>query len=161
MRLFEFDNSPTNGITFLVSHDWTDQLNTNTVEKITFQTTGRNLNKPFIVGTSVLGAGAHGEASGHFSYLDGQEVIRTLTGMSPSPVTDQAQVRATSIVRHTRIVYCERKSHQCVKWFQLTVVLWLYCSACGRHLVSRSKYSVNQSFVKLLTRRLNSPIGCL
>lgn len=71
----------------------------------------RNIYKPFIVSTSVLGAGAHGKASGHTSYLDSEEMVRALTGVFSPPVTDQAQVRAASIVHSTGIVYCQRKSH--------------------------------------------------
>lgn len=69
----------------------------------------RNIYKPFIVSTSVLSAGAHGKASAHTSYLDGQEMVGALTRVLPPPVTDQAQVRAAAIVHGTGIVYCQRK----------------------------------------------------
>lgn len=68
----------------------------------------RSSDRPFIVSTSVLGAGAHGKASGHASYLDSQEMIGALTGVRSPPMTDQAQVRAASIVHRTGIVYCQR-----------------------------------------------------
>lgn len=71
----------------------------------------RNVYKPFIVSTSVLGAGAHGKASSHTSYLDSQEMVWALAGVFSPPMTDQAQVRAASIVHGTGIVYCQRKSH--------------------------------------------------
>lgn len=71
----------------------------------------RYIYEPFIVCTSVLGACAHGKASRHTSYLDTQEVVRTFTGVFLPPMTDQAQVRAASIVHSTGIVYCQRKSH--------------------------------------------------
>lgn len=48
----------------------------------------QDLDKPFIVSTSVLGAGAHGKASGHTSYLDSQEMVGALTGVFPPPMTD-------------------------------------------------------------------------
>lgn len=44
--------------------------------------------KPFIISTSVLGAGAHGKASGNTSHLDGQEVVRALTSVFLPPMTD-------------------------------------------------------------------------
>lgn len=78
------------------------------------RTPRRNLDKPFIVGTSVLGAGAHGKASGRTSYLNSQEMVGALTGVFPPPMTDQAQVRAASIVHRTRIGYCQRKSHNSI-----------------------------------------------
>lgn len=39
-------------------------------------------------------------------------MVGALTGVFPPPVTDQAQVRAASIVHRTGIVYCQRKSHR-------------------------------------------------
>lgn len=75
----------------------------------------RAFDKPFVVSTSVLGAATHGKASGHTSDLHSQEMVRALTGVVPPRMTDQAQVRAASIVHSTGIVYCQRKSHSWVK----------------------------------------------
>lgn len=70
------------------------------------------LDKPFIAGASVLRAGAHGKASGHSSYLHCQEVVRTLAGVFLPPVTDEAQVRAATIVHSAGIVYYRRKKRE-------------------------------------------------
>lgn len=86
----------------------------------------RNLDKPFVVRTSVLGAGAHRKASAHTSYLHSQEMIWALTGVFPPPMTDEAQVRAASIVHSTGVVYCERKGHN-----QESELQTKYCSARG------------------------------
>lgn len=82
---------------------------------ITHNTLSRILHKPFIVSASVLGAGAYGKASGNNSYMDSQEVVGALANVLPSPVTDQTEMRAASIVHGTRVINCERKSNRSVK----------------------------------------------
>lgn len=72
--------------------------------------------KPFIVSTSVLCAGAHGKALGHTSYMDSQEVVRALTSVFPSPVTDQTEMRAASVVHGTRIINCTERSNRSAKY---------------------------------------------
>lgn len=135
-------------------------------KKIRRQTKRRNRDKPFIVSASVLGAGTHWKASAHTSYLDSQEMVRALTSVLPSPVTDQAQVRAASIVHHTRIVYCERKSHNFVKRSQFTAagqIQTVYCSAGGLYLSSNQLQVTHNYFVNRFRdeKLCHSPIGCL
>lgn len=97
---------------------------------ITHTTLTRILYKPFIVSASVLGAGAHGKASGNNSYMDSQEVVGALASVFPSPMTDQTQMRAASIVHSTRVINCERKSSGSVKLSPVSE----YCSVSGQHL---------------------------
>ena len=66
-----------------------------------------NLNKPFVVSTSVLGAGAHGKASGQAANLEGHEMIGAFANVFSPSMTDQAQVRAAAIVYRTGVVYCQ------------------------------------------------------
>lgn len=66
--------------------------------------------KPFIVGASVLSAGAHGETAGHTFNLHPQEVVRALAGVFSPSMADQAQVRTAAIVHEAGIVYYETKS---------------------------------------------------
>lgn len=57
-----------------------------------------NSHSPLIIRTSVLGAGAHGQAASHATQLYIQKVVGAFTGVTPPPVTDQTQVGAASIV---------------------------------------------------------------
>lgn len=62
-----------------------------------------NSHSPLIIRTSVLGAGAHGQAASHATQLYIQKVVGAFTGVTPPPVAEQTQVGAASIVHCTGV----------------------------------------------------------
>ena len=57
----------------------------------------------FAVSTQELGAGAHGQALGVGTTLDGVEVIWTLASESNTSFFDEAEMRTATVVRTTGI----------------------------------------------------------